>query len=318
MPVLCLALLLAPPTDAPTTDAVVAPHPDERSIPKPFRLPEVAEFAVTLKPVLRTADFTRFHVTMPSPVTTAWENNNTVHADYFRPHGDGPYACVIVMHIAGGDFALARGMCGVAAANGIAALFVRMPHYGERRDAAGEVKMLSEDLDRGLESMRQSVLDLRRCCDWLQRRPELDGRLGVWGVSLGAITGSLAAAVEPRLTHACLVMGGAGLQHILYESAERDAGRFRATWERNGGTRASFAQAIAPYDPATYGDRLSRRTVLMLSAAQDRTIPTRCTQMLWEAAGRPPIVRYPAGHYTIVRHAPAVFRESIDFFRCWE
>src|SRR5258708_285787 len=146
--------------------------------------------------------------------------------------------------------------------------------------------------------MRQAVLDLRRACDWMAVQPELDGkRLGVMGVSLGAIVGGLASAIEPRLTHACLVMGGAQLEHILYDSTDRDAKRDRSAWLKAGGTRETFVQMIKPYDAATYAQRLCLRKVLMISAAKDEVIPRASIDALWSAAGKQQNIWYPCGHY---------------------
>ena len=38
----------------------------------------------------------------------------------------------------------------------------------------GKARLLSADLERGLNGMRQAVLDLRRACDWIATQPDLD------------------------------------------------------------------------------------------------------------------------------------------------
>ena len=72
-------------------------------------------------------------VTFPSPVKTPHENNNTVHCEYFRPVGAGKRPAVVVLHILGGDFDLARLFCSNLATGGVSALFLKMPYYGPRR-----------------------------------------------------------------------------------------------------------------------------------------------------------------------------------------
>src|SRR5262245_3134172 len=50
-------------------------------------------------------------VTFPSPVKTPSEQNNTVHCELYRAKHEGKRPAVIVLHILGGDFALARLFC---------------------------------------------------------------------------------------------------------------------------------------------------------------------------------------------------------------
>jgi cephalosporin-C deacetylase-like acetyl esterase len=137
------------------------------------------------------------------------------------------------------------------------------------------------------------------------------------GVSLGAIVGGLAAAIEPRLTHVCLVMGAGELQHILYESSERKAKELLAYWKAAGGTRDMLGAILRPIDVTTYGDRLAKRNVLMFTAAYDEVLPRQCGAALFEASGRQRNVVYPCGHYTMAFFLPAVMKESTDYFAAW-
>ncbi|HVJ80103.1 MAG TPA: alpha/beta hydrolase family protein, partial [Planctomycetia bacterium] len=210
---------------------------DDEALPSPFRLDQ-APFEFERVPLAGGNGLELANVRFPSPLTTPHPENNTVYGELFRPRGVKRPPCAIVLHIAGGDFPLARFVASMLAHRGTAALFVKLPYYGERRPPGGKIRMLSADMERSLTSMRQAVLDLRRCCDWIAAQPDLDGdRIGVIGISLGAIVGGLASAIEPRLSHACLVMGGAQLQHVMYESSERDADRMKQAWEAVGGTR---------------------------------------------------------------------------------
>jgi dienelactone hydrolase len=290
---------------------------DEQSLPEIYRL-KGESFPFEIETLPGGNGLIHAKVRFPSPVETEHPENNTVHAELFRPVGKGPYGCIIVLHIAGGDFPLARFMASSSAYRGVAALFVKLPYYGERRPAGGKTRMLSNNVQRSLTSMRQAVLDLRRACDWMAAQPELDGeRLGVMGVSLGAIVGGLASAIEPRLNRACLVMGGARLEHILFDSVERDAKKYRAAWLSAGGTRESFIEMIRPYDAATYADRLCRRKVLMINAARDEVIPRPSIEALWSAAGKQQNIWYPCGHYGMAFYLLAADSNSAEFFREW-
>ncbi len=72
-------------------------------------------------------------VTFPSPVTTKYDCNNTVHCEYYCPTSPGKHPACVVLHILGGDFPLSRTFATALAHRGVAALFVIMPYYGPRR-----------------------------------------------------------------------------------------------------------------------------------------------------------------------------------------
>lgn len=286
-------------------------------VPQEFSL-DCSPFAFERESLLTINGVRRSKVRFPSPVKTDHPENNTVHGELFRPFGPGPFPCVLVLHIAGGDFELSRFVSQTLSQNGIATLFIKLPYYGERRPPGKRVRMISGDLGLGLGAMRQMALDLRRACDWIESQPELDGRkIGILGISLGAITGGLASALEPRISHACLIMGGAQLQHVLFHSVEREAREYRKAWTKAGGTPETFAKAMAPYDIATYPHLLKQRVVLMISASEDQTIPKPSSLALWEATGRQRIIWYPCGHYTMAKYLLPAMGHAVQFFKDW-
>ena len=164
-----------------------------------------------------------------------------VHAEYFAPVGFGPKRPgVIVLHILGADFPLSRYMAARLADRGVAALFVKLPYYGERRPA-GEAqrtkRFLSADIERSVNSMRQAVCDVRRAAVWLAARPDVDPRrIGVSGISLGGIVSSLAAAVDPAIREGAFLLAGGDLATILWEMPEGAA--YRKQWIESGRTKA--------------------------------------------------------------------------------
>src|SRR5690606_11936745 len=119
---------------------------------------------------------------------------------------------VVVLHILGGEFALSRMTANSLAREGIAALFVKMPYYGERRSRSSPRRMISRDPHETVEGMTQAVLDIRRAAAWLAARPEVDKeKLGVTGISLGGIMSSLSAAAEPRFRKVAPYLAGGNL-----------------------------------------------------------------------------------------------------------
>jgi dienelactone hydrolase len=292
------------------------PGPEEASVPERFRL-EAAVFPYELEPALTTPRFTVARLRFPSPVTTADPENNVVHAEYFRPAGSGPKRpAVIVLHILGADFPLSRYLAARLADRGIAALFVKLPYYGERRPASGGLdakKFLTPDIDRTVLAMRQGICDVRRAAAWLATRPDVDAnRLGVSGISLGGIVSSIVVAVDPSIREGAFLLAGGDLSTILWQMPEGKA--FRARWIESGRTLADLKALTDPFDPLAYAGRLKGKRVFMMAGKVDEVIPPASAQALWEAAGRPPICWYDCGHYSAVGFLLPGIRRTVDFF----
>jgi dienelactone hydrolase len=293
-------------------EAEFRPTAAERQVPEQFRL-EGAKFLYEMSPIRRTPRYTVSSLRFPSPVVTPDPENNTVHAEYFRPEGDGRRPAVIVLHILGADFALSRYLAARLADRGVAAMFVKLPYYGERRPKNGTQRFLSSDITRSVTSMRQGVCDVRRAAAWLSSRPEIDPqKLGITGVSLGGIVSALAASADPTLNRAVFILAGGGLADVLWESPE--GARYKALWIASGRTKADLEQLSGPLDPLTYAHRLKNKRLLMIAGNVDDVIPPRCAAALWDAAGRPEIVWYDCGHYSAAAFLLPACRRAVDFF----
>lgn len=257
------------------------------------------------------------HVRFPSPVKTASEPNNTVHGELFYPRKAGPVPGVVVLHILGGDFELARLFANSIAQHGSAALFIKMPYYGPRRDPQSGRRMISKDPHETVEGLTQAVLDIRRATAWLAADSRVDPqRLGVFGISLGGITGALAASAEPRLNNVCLLLAGGDLARIAWESRELES--VRAAFLAQGGSRDEFYRLMSEVDPARYGANVRGRRILMLNARDDEVIPRACTEALWESFGKPDLEWYTGGHYSVARHIFTALDRTSKFFAAAE
>ena len=289
------------------------PPADEKGVPEQFRLPPHAfayeqQIIKTSSKVLELSE-----VTFPSPVATEHDVNNTVHCEYYRPReGDG-HGGVVVLHILGGDFQLCRIFCNAFAQHGTAALLVKMPYYGPRRPPGERRRMVSMDPAETIAGMTQAVLDVRRAAAWLAAQDDVDaGRLGVFGISLGGITGALAATAEPRLKNVCLVLSGGNLGEIGWRSTELKG--FREFWELRGGTREDYGRVLRPIDPLAYAENMRGRRILMINARHDKVVPPDCAEELWKAFGEPEIVWFDGGHYDLGREIFRVLDRSTKFY----
>src|SRR5260370_26742337 len=124
-------------------------------------------------------------VCFPAPVTTECVENNTVHAEYYRPVSrdregsasrereppETPFPGVIVLDITAGDQKLSRIIATHLAQNRIAALFVQMAYYGPRRPSGSDLRLLTPNYGHTMAAVRQTVLDIRQATAWLEARP---------------------------------------------------------------------------------------------------------------------------------------------------
>jgi dienelactone hydrolase len=291
------AVLVRDPGERESGIVSFRPLDDQSRVPERYRLESRRfEYRLEWKTKLPGIGVDVLHLTFPSPLASPHPENNTVHADYYRPQGKGPFPAVIVLDITGGDQMVSRIISTHLANNGVASLFVQMAYYGPRRPPGSKLRLVTTDYNHSMAAVRQTVLDLRWAAAWMAERPELDeNRLGILGTSLGSFLGSLTAEMEPRLGRVAILLGGGGLVDAYYDDPR---GAFvRRLWEGTGGTKEKLAALIAPADPLTCAANLKDRKLLMLCASRDEIVPPKMARAMWEATGRPKIVWFDCTHY---------------------
>ncbi|MCH7988758.1 MAG: dienelactone hydrolase family protein [Planctomycetes bacterium] len=258
-----------------------------------------------------------FKVRFPSPVKTEHDENNTVHGHYFQPEGQGPFPGVVVLHILGGAFPMSQMIANSLARKGIAALFIKLPYYGERRSTKTRMRLLMSDPRLTAVHMTQGVADIRRAACWLGARPEVDeNQLGVTGISLGGIMSALAAPAEPRFQKVAILFGGGNLILTMWDQPNYATRWFRKEWEKRGGTRESLRKIIMPVDPITYAHLIKDRTVLMVAAKHDEIVPPESTIALWEKMDKKPkLVWLDAGHISALKYLYGEVNRLTLFFQ---
>src|SRR5689334_23017209 len=316
-----LALLIAVtlatcPARADETGTVhFTPIGDQSDVPERYRLGErTFDYTMTLKRDLPATGIDVYHVTFPSPVTTPTPENNTVHAEYYRPKGAGKFPAVIVLDITGGDQSLSRFIATYLAQNRVAGLFVQMAYYGPRRPPGSRLRLLSPNIPHTLAAVRQTVLDCRCAAAWLAARPEVDAkRVGILGTSLGSFVATLTGEMEPRISRVAILLGGGGLVDAYYDHPQ--AAPYRKAYELLGGTKQQVKDWLAPVDPITCAANLRGRSVLMICASRDEIVPPSAGKALWEEMGRPKIVWYDATHYGMALWIPIALKPVIEHFK---
>lgn len=170
------------------------------------------------------------------------------------------------------------------------------------------------------ELMRNYVIDIRRGIDWLTNQAHIDPeRMGIMGISHGAIAGSLLMGIEPRIKAGAFLLGGGNLAEILLSSQERSIIAMRKKiFEQDGMTSDTLYQhavsVLASIDPITYADRIQPERVLLINAYFDQVIHRKYAEALWDAMGKPRHVWLPAGHYSAGLFLGYVYNRTIWHF----
>ena len=271
-----------------------------------------ADFRWDLRETKATEVFSVSWLTFPSALKTAVEQNNTVWCRYWKPAAAGPRRpAALLLHWLGGRFDMLEVVGQRLAENGIPALLMYMPYYGPRMPVGKDRKdvFMEGDVETMAAGLRQAVMDARRAGDWLASRPEVEpSRVGIVGISLGAIVGGLTAGVDDRFGRSVLVIGGGDLPAILMNPCKETALARRKIGEA-GLTAERLRELWRDVDPLTFASRLRAQELLLINAETDEVIPRAATERFHEAAGRPPIRWLKGGHYAIVLQLGPVLKE---------
>jgi hypothetical protein len=162
------------------------------------------------------------HLTFTSPLRTIYPVNNTVHG-WFFPKDSRRAALVLPQWNA--DARSHISLCRMLNAFGISALRLSLPYHDLRmpEELTRADYMLSSNLGRTLQSIRQAVLDARAALDWLQARGYT--RFAVLGTSIGSCVAQIASAHDARINVAVqnhvssyfadVVWRGISTRHVL-------------------------------------------------------------------------------------------------------
>jgi dienelactone hydrolase len=270
---------------------------NERAIEGPFgHPPETVRYR--LRPLRGLKDVSIHELTFPSPGPSLCPENQTVYAEYFRPPGAGPFPSAIVLDILDGKGLVARMVAASLSQAGVAALYVKLPYYGERRPRTLDVTKL--DMPDVVGAVTQGVRDIRRGAAWLRGRSEVKS-VGIVGVSLGAFVAQLAAGADGGFDRCVFVVGGGSIADTIY-AGSKDTRKIVAVLEARGWTEEKVREALKPLEPLNTIGGVGRGGVLMINCRADEVVPKASTERYWEAIGKPEIVWFDGGHYALKNH----------------
>ncbi|HEY0320908.1 MAG TPA: hypothetical protein VGC66_08150 [Pyrinomonadaceae bacterium] len=257
-----------------------------------YSLPDVKDFQLTDGVLTWTSA-----VKTPSPV------NNLARARFFpAPEGKRRRA-VLVLPQWNAQPQSHIELCRVLNRLGISALRLTMPYHEERRPEELERAdhLVSSNIGRTIQSIRQAVLDARAAASWLIEHRGYE-RVGIIGTSIGSCTAFLAFAHEERIRvgvfnhvsgyFADVVWRGISTEHV------RDGFRDEVTLDE-------LRRYWLPISPLPFIPKLLKmkpRPVRFIAARYDLTFPVDLSRDVIRETRRHGIeidvTWLPCGHYT--------------------
>jgi hypothetical protein len=260
--------------------------------------------------------FDGYWLTFKSLVETPYEANNTVYGRFFpvpaskgEPKGSreeeilrAKGRAVIVLPQWNGDSESHIGLCRALNRFGMAALRLSLP-YHDRRMLPGFERadyMVSANIGRTLQAIRQAVIDTRAAIDWLM----LQGydRIGITGTSLGSCVSFLAFIHDERLRAGAFNMVSSYFGDVVWDGMA--TAHVRQSLE-TAISREEARRLWLAISPNAYVHRLADnpRPGLLVSARYDLTFTPELSELLFDECRRHNtgfrIRKVPWGHYTM-------------------
>jgi dienelactone hydrolase len=262
---------------------------------KVFSTREVADPRLENKVRGTFAQFLRF----TSPIKTPNAENNLANARWFPARGRR--AIVLLPHW-NADAIAYTGLCHVLNMLGIAVLRMSMPYHDIRMPAEiGRADYaVSANIGRTIDAVRQGVVDIRCCLDWLEQQGYT--RLGIAGTSLGSCYAFIAAAHDPRIRVAAFNHASTYFADVVWHG--QSTRHIRQGIEQQI-TLETLRQAWLAVSPMAYFEQFSRwpRKSLIVYAKYDLTFLPEFSRSVVEEFARHgldhKVVALSCGHYTM-------------------
>jgi dienelactone hydrolase len=238
-------------------------------------------------------------LTFPSEITTDVDENNIVWAK-LTESGSRDQVLVIFHHW--NASARQRQIAGFFSKRGITVVEIAMPYHFERSrpGAVYADYMLSANLGRTIQSVRQAVRDGRKLIRWL--KGEGYKEVSVLGMSLGSWVAGLIAAHEPAVSKASLFLTAGSLADMVWTG--RATRSIRNSLEPAIGL-PDLRRAWGPLNLENYASNLARPELALqlVFATRDKVVLPELTQIfirkLQQAGAKPSVLELNCGHYSL-------------------
>ena len=206
-----------------------------------------------------------------------------------RPLADSAAPLVLILggHATGRDAARL-----IPDTRGRVVVALSYPYTGPHRMKGLEILKWAPDIRQALHDTPPAI---QLALDWLLQQPWVNAREvhGV-GASLGTPFMTVAAALDPRITHVWSVHGAGRSRDLLAHNARASMPAFLAPL---AGTLADVIVGGPYLTPEKWVQRVAPRPYTMLNATEDERLPRPAIEALYAAASEPKaIVWFPGKH----------------------
>jgi len=217
------------------------------------------------------------HLTFTTPMPTIYPENNTVHGWHFPADSGG--RVVLVLPQWNGDAQSHMSLCRLLNIYGLSALRLSLP-YHDRRMPEGLARadyMLSPNLGRTLQAVRQAVVDSRAALDWLESQGYK--KFAVLGTSLGSCVALITMAHDPRLRVSVQNHVSPYFADVAWKGIST---RFVRMGLEGNITLEDLRDIWMPISPKAYAKKLAGtdKKSLLVHALYDYSFPPELSQMV--------------------------------------
>ena len=277
------------------------------------------------------------HYLIDFPVVSAkhFPGAETARGEYFEPTQKNNVPLVILLH-GWGDYSVLpfKWMVAGLIRKGIACFILYQPFHTARLPEEMKSRISHLTQDEWFTGYQMAVTDVRCIIDWAGQNEHINSRqITIIGLSLGAIVGSIAMGIDPRVKAGVFIAHGGNTGKMMQtNSVSRFGRRYRLPDKEYQANQKNYAhylvevankgfENVAPakrtylIDPLTYASMLKGRAVLMINAQWDEIFPHETSLDFWRACGRCDRVVVPATHAGIWIWYPLIVLRINKFLR---
>jgi pimeloyl-ACP methyl ester carboxylesterase len=303
---IALAALAACTTHVPLSDSYRGPDawPTDGSIVYQELVTEPLDVGAEEDVAARIrARFVVRQVSLPS-VSDAAE---PIEFEYYDVDGDARTPVVVLLPIFNGQLKIPRFFARYFANQGWAAVVVTRGRNPLDALTAPE------------SAVRNNLQGYHRVLDWIELEPELDpSRIGVLGVSLGAMDAVMLTALDQRVNSLVIAMAGGDLSYLLantnYRRVVRTIDGMAADLGTSREALGAKLDAAIKLDPLAVAPYVDAERVFMILTRTDAIIPFEAQEQLRETMGSPESLYLVTGHRPSVVFFPKVRTAAFEFF----
>jgi dienelactone hydrolase len=304
--VVCVATLFAAGcvTHVPLSPVYQGPDDMPVAIIEELPLVAIAPLVVRAEQVVRNRPhFNVRRILLPSTV----DAQSSIEFEYYDMDGNERTPVVVLLPIFNGQLIVTRYFARYFANQGWRALVLTREHDP------------LEQLDQAEAAIRANLAEYQRVLDWVELQPDVDpSRIGLFGISFGAMDAVMLTAVDDRVDALVAAMGGGDLAQLLMSTNYRRVTRMlERQLDDTGASRKSIAEALEAriaIDPLTLAPYVDAERVLMIMTRTDAIVPFEAQQALWSSMGSPETLYLPTGHRPAVLFFPKVRSTAFEFF----